>query len=275
MAKAKRQSVGKRKRGLALRATRQSGQSVSAPAPQQFDQGVAPTAGQQSGQSVAPLEAQQSDQGVDPSSSQQSGQTVVPSRDYLTPNEIARMVREPEVFPRVSAWGTWHRDRLIVMMMFRHGLRASEVASLRMDDVNVEAARLVVRHQQRGRTVEHPIPSDEVEAIKAYLVGRLYERERRFWEIGRPQEVESFFFLNRVGRPLTRHGVHRIVKELARRARLSEVGPLTLRRSCGHALAAKGVDLATIQEYLGLCDPRHVRRFAKSAGHRFEGLWDQ
>jgi type 1 fimbriae regulatory protein FimB len=168
-------------------------------------------------------------------------------------------------------------------MMYRHGLRASEVVAIQLRDINLVEARLMVRRLQGGRSVEHPIPADELKAIERYVIAhRLPSREidwdrgehvpRRGWR-KRLLEWEGPLFVNRRGEPLTRHGVHRIVAGAAFRAGLQDVGPLTLRLSCGHALAAKGVDLATIQDYLGLCNPRHARRFKEIAGRRFEGLW--
>ena len=46
-----------------------------------------------------------------------------------------------------------------------------------------------------------------------------------------------------------------------------------LRHSCGYYLADKGIDLRTMQDYLGHRDPKHTADYTRVAGQRFEGLW--
>jgi integrase len=64
------------------------------------------------------------------------------------------------------------RDHLLMLMMYRHGLRASEVIALRRDDANLGQARLWVPRLKNGLSVEHPIPGDELRFIKRYLATR-------------------------------------------------------------------------------------------------------
>jgi integrase len=60
-----------------------------------------------------------------------------------------------------------------MLMMYRHGLRVSEVIALRRDDVNVQQARMWVPRVKKGLSVEHPIAGDELRAIKRYLAKRV------------------------------------------------------------------------------------------------------
>jgi type 1 fimbriae regulatory protein FimB len=46
-----------------------------------------------------------------------------------------------------------------------------------------------------------------------------------------------------------------------------------LRHACGYALANKGHDLRTIQDYLGHRDPKHTAIYTRTAAKRFENLW--
>jgi type 1 fimbriae regulatory protein FimB len=57
------------------------------------------------------------------------------------------------------------RDHLMVLMLYRHGLRVSEATALRRDDVNLQGARLWVRLLKNSLSVEHPIAGDELRAI--------------------------------------------------------------------------------------------------------------
>jgi type 1 fimbriae regulatory protein FimB len=64
------------------------------------------------------------------------------------------------------------RDYLLILMMYRHGLRVTEAIRLRRDDVNLDEARLWVKRLKYSRSVEHPIAGDELRAIRRYLATR-------------------------------------------------------------------------------------------------------
>lgn len=151
------------------------------------------------------------------------------------------------------------RDRLLVLMMYRHGLRVSEATGLRRDEIDLDRARLWVRRLKSGLSVEQPIPGDELRAIKRYLATRT--------------DALAWLFISERGQPLTRQAVNYLIGAATERADLAGVHPHTLRHSCGFALADKGRDLRLIQDYLGHRDPRHTVHYTRTAGRRFENLW--
>ena len=151
------------------------------------------------------------------------------------------------------------RDHLLMLMMYRHGLRVSEVTALRRDDVDLGQARLWVQRLKNGLSVEHPIPGDELRFIRRYLATRT---DRLPW-----------LFLSEREQPLSRKTVYYLVATAAQSAGLEDVHPHTLRHSCGYHLADKGTDLRTMQDYLGHRDPRHTVHYSRISGRRFEGLW--
>jgi site-specific recombinase XerD len=174
-------------------------------------------------------------------------------KDFLDEVEIDRLLAAA----RTHRHGV--RDHLLMLMMYRHGLRVSEAVGLRRDHVNLQRARLWVQRLKGSLSTEHPIEGDELRAIKRYLAKR---EDRLPW-----------LFVSERGQPMTRHAVNYLIAAAGEKARLGHVHPHMLRHSCGYALADRGTDLRIMQDYLGHRDPAMTVRYTRIAGVKFEGLW--
>ena len=75
-----------------------------------------------------------------------------------------------------------------------------------------------------------------------------------------------WLFISERGQPMTRQAVNYLIGEAGRKAKLERVHPHKLRHSCGYYLANQGVDLRTMQDYLGHRDPRHTVLYTRVAG---------
>jgi len=174
------------------------------------------------------------------------------SRDFLTPAEVDRMLE--------CAKHGRHKDRdfLIVLMLFRHGLRASELCAMRKDDLSLEEARVWVSRLKNGRSTNRPLYGDELRSIRRYLNSR--------------DDNLPWLILNERGEQMTRHGIFYLIKRIAKRAGLN-CHPHTLRHSCGFALADRGVDVRVLQDFLGHRNIMHTTHYTRLSAKRFEGLW--
>lgn len=138
------------------------------------------------------------------------------------------------------------RDRAMLELMYASGMRASEVLTLRLEDLNLAAGYVVCTGKgSRQRMV--PVGAQAARWLRRYLDdGRRPSGKRRD-----PGTV----FMNRAGRSLSRQGLWGILKRAARRAGLrATVSPHTLRHSFASHLLERGADLRSVQAMLGHAD---------------------
>ena len=136
------------------------------------------------------------------------------------------------------------RNMVVLEIMYATGLRVSELTGLRITDLNPEIGYLrCLGKGNKERVV--PIGSKALAAVKEYL------------DSGRPllNPEGDYLLVNNRGKKLTRDGVLRIIKKLAKSAGIQKnVSPHTLRHCFATHLLERGADLRSLQEMLGHAD---------------------
>jgi len=156
----------------------------------------------------------------------------------LTSAEYARLVAVPMTLTTPEG----HRDVVMLELLYGTGLRASEIVSLQLSDIDLAQSVLYCRHEQSHRQIR--LSPDLVGLLRDYITnGRLDLLYT---------EGEQALFLNRRGHQLTRQGFWQIVKNYALKAELGDrVTPHTLRHSFAVRRVQGGTDLRSLQETLG------------------------
>ena len=153
-----------------------------------------------------------------------------------------------------------HRDATMVLVAYRHGLRASELVDLRWEQVDFRTATLHVRRAKQGTPSTHPILGDELRAVR---------------RLQREQEPRSaYVFTSERGSPFTTAGFARMVERAGAETKLGfKVHPHMLRHACGYALANRGHDTRALQAYLGHKNIQHTVRYTELSPTRFKDFW--
>jgi integrase len=176
------------------------------------------------------------------------------TREYLTEAEVERLMKAATR----NRWG--FRDATMILVAYRHGLRASEVVDLRWDQIEFRTATLHVRRVKQGTPSTHPILGDELRALR---------------RLQREQEPKSaFVFTSERGAPFSPAGFARMIDRAGAGAKFGfKAHPHMLRHACGYKLANDGHDTRALQAYLGHKNIQHTVRYTELAPTRFKDFW--
>jgi integrase len=175
-------------------------------------------------------------------------------REYLTVSEVERLMAAARKRGRYG-----HRDATMILIAFRHGLRASELCDLHWHQVELPAGRLHVRRAKSGSPSVHPLQGDEIRALR---------------RLQREQGASSHVFWSERGGPMTPKAFHALFGRIGVWAKLPfPVHPHMLRHACGYALANAGHDTRALQAWLGHRNIQHTVRYTELAPDRFKNFW--
>jgi len=147
---------------------------------------------------------------------------------YLKEDEVRKLLNAPK---RDKI-----RDRLILRILYRCGLRVSELTSLKIQDINFQEGMITVRGGKGDKDRIVPIDDDTLDLIQLY----------------KGDADEGFLILSQRGEPLSTRQIERIVKKYAKKADIKKnVYPHMLRHSFAVHSLKSGMNLRSVQKMLG------------------------
>jgi integrase/recombinase XerD len=164
--------------------------------------------------------------------------TVQPVMDYLEKTEMDALLAAPD---QQTAQGL--RDYSLLLFLYNTGTRASEAAQTTIADLDLGPSASVRITGKGGKVRLCPLWS--------LTAGKLMP-------LIRARDQHEALFLNRRGEPITRFGIHALIKRCVRKASGSvsslarkRISPHTIRRTTAVHLLRSGVDINTIRAWLG------------------------
>ena len=180
--------------------------------------------------------------------------TAVRQREHLELSEVNLLMETAKYSGRNR-----ERDYALLLVMYRHGLRAAEACNLQWGAVSFDAATIAINRLKGSESGVHPLQDDELEALEAV----------RHYYPG-----ETYIFPKEKGGKLKTVAITRILQRVAREADLEslKIHPHMLRHSCGYFLANEGHDTRLIQDWLGHKNIQHTVRYTKLNPGRFNSI---
>lgn len=181
---------------------------------------------------------------------------------YLSIEETGTLLERP---PKDTALGL--RDRAMMEMLYAAGLRVSELISLRVTDLNLEAGYLRTLGKGNKQRIV-PVGKAAISAVEQYC------RAARGQLLGK--RLSPFLFLNRRGGQLSRQGVWLLLSRYGKLAGIPKpITPHLLRHSFATHMLAGGADLRSLQMMLGHSDISTTQIYTHVATARLKEIYKQ
>jgi type 1 fimbriae regulatory protein FimB/type 1 fimbriae regulatory protein FimE len=177
-------------------------------------------------------------------------------RDYLRPDEANAVIQAAGKLGRQGL-----RDQVLLRLMYRHGLRASEARDVKWTDFDLTqgsgSKTFHVRRLKGSNDSVHTLDRDEVSALRKL----------------KAESTTPHVFVSERGAPISPDMIARIVERAGEAAQLGfHCHPHMLRHAAGFALANSGTDLLLIQAHLGHASIRNTVRYTKLAPGRLASV---
>lgn len=176
------------------------------------------------------------------------------SREFLSSGEIDKLIKTARDIGRYG-----HRDATMILIAFRHGLRVSELVSLRWSQFDLKHGLFHVVRRKNSIDSTHPLAGVEMRALQ---------------KIRRENPGAQFVFLSERKASMTDSAFRKMLYRTGEEAKLGlPVHPHMLRHSCGFKLANDGHDTRSIQYYLGHKNIQNTVPYTQISPSRFKDFW--
>ncbi|EOL44300.1 site-specific tyrosine recombinase XerD [Enterococcus caccae] len=181
----------------------------------------------------------------------------------LSIEEVTSLIETPDTTKPLGI-----RNRTILEVMYATGLRVSELVDLKIGDLHLSIGLLqTIGKGDKERII--PLGDYAIQWIEKYL------EEARPVLIKRNQN-ETHLFVNNHGRPLSRQGVWKNLKQIVQEAGINKtITPHTLRHSFATHLLENGADLRIVQELLGHADISTTQIYTHITKQRMADVYKQ
>jgi integrase len=175
------------------------------------------------------------------------------TREYLFESEVHKLMKA------AGDGRHGHRDSTLILLTYRHGLRASEACGLRWEQFDLAHAKVHINRAKKGTTSVHPLTGIELRALR---------------RLQREQEPGRFVFVSERRGPITVAGFRRMLARLGKKIGIPfQIHPHMLRHACGYKLANGGHDTPALQQYLGHSSIQSTVRYTVLRSDLFNGFW--
>lgn len=174
---------------------------------------------------------------------------------FMTVSEVSRLLNAAKHSPR---------DHLVLLLAYRHGLRAREVSETRVSNVDLIGKTFAPSRLKESVSVSNPMREDEIAAVKRYLATRR-------------SNDSPFLFLSRFGTAIEKRSLDRMIKRYGKEAGISaeKLHMHALKHSCAtHVYEATG-DLYGVADWLGHRSIKSTTVYAQLSSARRQRISDQ
>jgi integrase len=160
------------------------------------------------------------------------------TREHLTEAEVKRLIEAA----KSSHYG--HRNATMILVAYRHGLRASELCSLRWDQVDFPTGNLHVQRRKNGTPATHPLRGPELRALR---------------RLKRESQASAYVFVSERNAPFSTEGFARLLQRAGKAAGLTiKVHPTCFGMRAATSSPTTARTKRALQAYLGHKNIQHT-----------------